>query len=126
MAHPTSSGHGFPKSPYNHRFERAFYADRRKRNPDSLRSCRPRPAAGKGKRAKPVLVIQPGWTWEKVTIEVTATGRIFICCDNQREEYRFPKKNGKSHSEGYSIIMGLMELRWARFLDHQPLQISNR
>ena len=65
----------------------------------------PRPVTGSPKRPKPLQVIQPGWTWENVTLEVAAARRVIFCCGDQRKEYRFPKRNGKKHSEGYAILM---------------------
>jgi hypothetical protein len=67
----------------------------------------PPPTAGSKKRKRPLFLIQPGWRWDMLTIEVASGGRIIAACDGQRKEHRFRKSNAKTHSKDYEILMHL-------------------
>jgi len=73
----------------------------------------PFPVAGSKKRKKPLFIVQSGWRWDMLTIEVASGGRIVASCDGQRKDHRFQKSNAKTHAKDYEILMRLaLEPKW--------------
>lgn len=70
----------------------------------------PREATATKGALRPVLKMQNGWTWDMLTIEVAAGGRLFFCCGGQRKQVRLRKSRGRNHSEGYEIMLRLAGL----------------
>ena len=69
--------------------------------------------AGSKKRKKPLFLVQSGWRWDMLTIEVASGGRIVASCDDQRKDHRFQKSNAKTHASDYAILMHLAsEPKW--------------
>jgi hypothetical protein len=69
--------------------------------------------AGSKKRKKPLFIVQSGWRWDMLTIEVASGGRIVASCDGQRKDHRFQKSNAKTHASDYAILMQLAsEPKW--------------
>jgi hypothetical protein len=54
--------------------------------------------AGSKKRKKPLFIVQSGWRWDMLTIEVASGGRIVASCDGQRKDHRFQKSKAKTDS----------------------------
>ena len=55
----------------------------------------PFPLAGSKKRKKPLFIVQSGWRWDMLTIEVASGGRIVASCDGQLKNRRFQKSKAK-------------------------------